>query len=184
MVNPNFITLLRGQKPPLFCILLVISIFFYPTTPQAETYLPPEDFINNSFNGNPPATDVLWINKSLRQQAEKILAHKPGFLRTRYRKQDSKSVWILDEIGKTKPITVGIVINQGKIETVKVLSFRESRGWEVKHDFFTKQYINAQLKDDLQLNQNIDGISGATLSVRAVTKLAKLALLFDQEIRQ
>jgi len=31
----------------------------------------------------------------------------------------SKTVWILDEIGKEKPITVGIVVDDGKIERVK-----------------------------------------------------------------
>ncbi|MEO1898962.1 MAG: FMN-binding protein, partial [Methylococcales bacterium] len=62
---------------------------------------------------------------------------------------------------------------------LKVLAFRESRGWEVKHDFFTDQFKQNTLDSHLKLTQAIDGISGATLSVRALTKTARLALFFD-----
>jgi Na+-translocating ferredoxin:NAD+ oxidoreductase RnfG subunit len=65
-----------------------------------------------------------------------------------------------------------------------VLVFRESRGWEVRHDFFTDQFKLAKLKDENQLDKHIDNISGATLSVRAVRKLAQIALLLDKSIQQ
>ena len=65
-----------------------------------------------------------------------------------------------------------------------MLVFRESRGWEVRHDFFTDQFKQAQLSDDYHLKQSIDNISGATLSVRAVKKLARIALLLDQTVQQ
>jgi hypothetical protein len=35
-----------------------------------------------------------------------------------------------------------------------------------------------------ELDRNIDGISGATLSVRALTRLARVALLLDAEVRE
>ena len=89
----------------------------------------------------------------------------------------------MDEIGKEKLITAGFVINNGQIEQVKILIFRESRGWEVRHDFFIDQFKQAKLKDNHQLDKNIDNISGATLSVRAVRKLAQIALLLDHHLQ-
>ena len=80
-------------------------------------------------------------------------------------------------------ITAGVVINNSQIEQVKVLVFRESRGWEVRHDFFTNQFKQASLKDNNRLDKTIDNISGATLSVRAVRKLATIALLLDQQVQ-
>ncbi len=71
----------------------------------------------------------------------------------------------------------------GIILLVNVLVFRESRGWEVRHDFFTDQFKQAGLKDNHQLDKTIDNISGATLSVRAVRKLAQIALLLDQQLQ-
>jgi hypothetical protein len=149
-------------------------------------YQKPDEFINQVFNNKPPKAEVLWLNKDLKKQITDILDHKYNGLRVRYWQQNKgsnlKSVWVLDEIGKDKPITTGFVINNGQIDLVKVLVFRESRGWEVRHDFFTDQFKQATLKSDYNLSQSIDNISGATLSVRAIRKLAKIALLLDQEI--
>lgn len=93
-------------------------------------------------------------------------------------------MWIINEIGKTKPITVAIIIKNKKITRLKVLAFRESRGWEVKHSFFTDQFKQNSLNPNLSLSKPIDGISGATLSVRALTKTAQLALFFDSQLEQ
>ncbi|MBL4653741.1 MAG: FMN-binding protein [Flavobacteriales bacterium] len=116
-----------------------------------------------------------------------ILNHDYVGLRARYwqgeGEQAFKTVWILNEIGKEKNITVGIAINKQRIEEIKVLVFRESRGWEVKHDFFTRQFKQLFLGDENRLSKTIDSITGATLSVRAVEKLARIALLLDKEIQ-
>ncbi len=162
----------------LFILLLTLSPL------QAEEYQSTENFLSEAFNQQIPKPKALWMKKELQANASKILDHKPGFLRTRYWKNNEQSVWILNEIGKTKPITVGVVIKNQKIEKIKVLAFRESRGWEVKHDFFTNQFKQIQLNDNLRLSSAIDGISGATLSVNALKKIAKLALFFDQHIQQ
>jgi hypothetical protein len=67
------------------------------------------------------------------------------------------------------------------MELLRVLEFRESRGWEVRYPFFTDQFGGIGLRPDLQLDRPIDGISGATLSVRALKKLARLALYLTQQ---
>jgi len=146
-------------------------------------YQQPADFINEVFDDKPPKAEVLWLDKTLKNQIADILNHKYKSLRIRYWQQHKKSAWILEEIGKEKPITTGIVINDGYIEKVKVLEFRESRGWEIRHEFFTEQFEQAQLENNNKLSKHIDNISGATLSVRAVRKMAQIALLLDKSIQ-
>ncbi len=167
------------MKPLLFFIFS-----FYLSISSAAEYQSPEDFVQEAFSGSPPKPKSLWIKKDLKPTVSEILQHSPGFLRTRYWANNERTVWILNEIGKTKPITVGIIIDNGSISLIKVLAFRESRGWEVKHEFFTDQFKQATLQEDLSLDKPVDGITGATLSVRALTKTARLALFFDQQIRQ
>ncbi len=162
-------------------ILFILLLAFHPL--QAEEYQSTENFLSETFNAQVPKPKVLWLKKDLQKNVSQILKHKPGFLRTRYWKNAEQSVWILNETGKTKPITVAVVIKNHKIERIKVLAFRESRGWEVKHDFFTDQFKHTQLTDELRLSTPIDGISGATLSVRALTKVAQLALFFERQIK-
>jgi hypothetical protein len=162
---------------------LLLSLIYSSVTVAGGVYQEPSDFINEVFDNNPPKADVLWLNKELKNQLVEILDHKYKGLRVRYWRQGKRSAWVLDEIGKEKLITAGFVINMGQIEQVKVLVFRESRGWEVRHDFFTDQFKQAKLKENHQLDKNIDNISGATLSVRALRKLAQIALLLDHHLQ-
>lgn len=144
------------------------------------TYQAPSDFISDAFDGSPPKVQTLWITKNIRHEVEEILGHDFRGMRTRYWAQGQRSAWILEEIGKEKPITTGIIVNQGKIEQLRVLIFREERGSEVRYPFFYQQFDGATLVDEHQLDRHIDGISGATLSVRALKKLSRLALFLDQ----
>lgn len=141
-------------------------------------YQEPTAFVADAFNGKPPAAKMLWLDAAMQKQVVEILGHPYSALRVRYWGTPGRTAWVLEEIGKDEPITVGIVVNRGKLELVKVLIFRESRGDEVRHPFFTDQFTGARLSDGKVLDRPIDGISGATLSVRALNKLARLALYF------
>ena len=163
--------------------LLAILLLLSPACPllAGDVYQSGEDFLKEVFAGEPPATSVLWLRDGIRSTSTEILGHPYPGLRIRYWMQGDRSAWILEETGKEKPITVGLVVVDGRIERVRVLAFRESRGWEVRYPFFTDQFRGAGLTDGHALDKPIDGISGATLSVRALEKLARLALyLHDQ----
>ena len=71
---------------------------------------------------------------------------------------------------------VGIVVRDQQIESVDILQFRESRGWEVRYDSFTSQFQRAGITGNHRLSKSIDGITGATMSVAAVKRSAELAL--------
>lgn len=146
-----------------------------------EHFSEQEKFIETVFTGETPTSKTLWLDKDIKKDVAKIIGHN-NFqgLRVRYQQDGTHTAWVLEEIGKYKPITVGISVRDGAIEKLSVLAYRESHGWEVKHDFFTNQFVGAKLSKKWRLDEKIDGISGATLSVRALKKLARLALYFDQ----
>lgn len=167
------------KKQILIYLLALLSV---SNTQARGTYQEPADFLNETFNANLPATKVIWLTGELRKTVTEILQHNPDQLRVRYWLKENRSAWILNEIGKEKNITAGIVISNNKIERVKVLIFRESRGDEIRHDFFTRQFKQATLQTNAQLDRDIDGISGATMSVLALTKLARIALFLSSQI--
>lgn len=148
---------------------------------NAEIYKTTEDYVNQAFAAAPQA-EKIWITGDVKTQVEKILGRDFKQLRAEYWREGNKSVWILEEIGKYKPITTGFTVTGGKIEDVKVLVYRESHGWEVKYPFFTKQFKQVALTEDYDLDKNIDGISGATLSVNALKKMARLALFLHAKV--
>ena len=163
--------------PPLLwlfgCLLTVPGI-----AGARGVYQAPEAFLEEVFGGDVPAPEKLWVNEAMKPAIRDILGHDLAALRLSYWRRDDRTAWILEEIGRDLPITAGLVVNGGAIETVRILIFRESRGWEVRYPFFTDQFRGAALDDEGRLDTGIDGISGATLSVRAVRKLATLALYF------
>lgn len=168
------------MKKTSFIIALVLSLVTSMAFARG-IYQKPADFVAEVFAPQVPDVSVLWLTTDLQQQIQSILGRKLG-LRLRYHLKDNRSVWILEEIGKEKPITAAFVVNNDKIERVKVLAFRESRGWEVKHGFFTDQFIALMLDKKNKLNQSVDNISGATLSVRAMKKMARLALFLHGHV--
>ena len=164
-------------------ILFLLAAVAVSSAQAIEQYLKPEQFLAEVFADSVPKPQVLWVNKDVAKQVEKILGHAPSQLRQRYWSSNGKTAWILDEVGKEEPITAGFVVSEGKISQVRVLTYRESRGWEVRYPAFLKQYQGVELQTDQHLNRNIDGISGATLSVNAMNRMARLALYFDRASR-
>ncbi len=173
-----FVMLMNKFTPFLMILVFLASI---TNTLAKGVYQTQTDFLHEVFASEVPKPALIWLTGEVRKAATEILQHKPSRLRLRYWVRADLSVWVMEEIGKEQPITVGIVIKDAEIENLRVLAFRESRGDEVRHDFFTRQFQQAKLKTDLQLTKSIDGISGATLSVRALQKLARLALYLDQQ---
>jgi hypothetical protein len=152
------------------------------TANAEDVYQDPSAFVEAIFGGTAPEPKMLWVTRKLKPHVREILDRDLGQLRVRYWARDSRTVWILDEIGKTKPITTGIVVEEGKIALLKPLVYRESHGWEVRYPFFTDQFKGLTLTDDRKLSDHVDGISGATLSVSALKRLARLALYFDTQV--
>lgn len=148
----------------------------------AETYMAPDAFVAKAFDGAPPGPRTVWLIEDLGERAAEILGHPPRKLRERYWVKDGRSVWILEEIGKERPITVGWIVEKGEIVATEVLIYRETRGWEVRYPFFKRQFRNARLADGHRLDREIDNISGATLSVNAMRRMARLALLLHERV--
>jgi hypothetical protein len=163
---------------------LVIGLLASGLRADDDVYQAPEAFLAETFAeaSAVPAPQLLWMTQDMRPAVKEILGHAYPALRIRYWREGARTAWILEEIGKVKPITTGLVVNAGKLERVKVLVYRESHGWEVKHPFFTDQFRGAALDENQRLTQNIDGISGATLSVNALTKLGRLALYLHSHV--
>ena len=168
-------------------MLLVCAGFLIVPTPLfANDNLADEQssYLGRVFGSAVPLPKTLWLKEDLKEQVVDILQHTPGFLRARYWSDGTTYVWVLDEIGKTQAITFAVRVAADRIEELDVLAFRESRGWEIKHDFYTEQFIGVGVNDDLNLDKPIDGITGATLSVRASKKVAQMALLFTRYVHK
>lgn len=174
----------QGKKIKTRMWVLVTLLMMSSVSWSRGTYQEPDNFIREVFAGNPPAPKQLWITDAMQPEITRIMGHPSVQRRIRYWRDGARSAWILDEIGKEEPITIGYVVSKGHIERVRVLVYRESRGDEVRYPRFTEQFKGAALKNENDLDRSIDNISGATMSVDAMTRTARLALYLDKKSQE
>ena len=171
--------MLRAWRKIFVVLVMTLSL---PAQVFADTVYETElEFLSRAFVDSPPEPNLLWLSGDRKSAVRQLLGHDYSALRLRYWCQARRSAWVLDEIGKELPITVGIIVENNYIKNLRVMTYRENRGGEVATPAFTDQFINSELEENNRLNVRIDGISGATLSVQSLTRLATIALYLHTE---
>lgn len=90
---------------------------------------------------------------------------------------------IAREIGKYSPFEFLVAMGPDlKVKDVIVLTYRESRGGEVRRNRFLRQYRGKSADSPVRLNRDVIGIAGATLSTQAVNRGVKKALWWAQKV--
>jgi Na+-translocating ferredoxin:NAD+ oxidoreductase RnfG subunit len=84
---------------------------------------------------------------------------------------------IVDEIGKHRPFTLIVAATPDfRVKDVAVMVYRETRGGEITQRRFLGQYKGKRAADPIQLDRDIIGVSGATLSVQGANRAVHKAL--------
>jgi hypothetical protein len=162
--------------------LLIISLLLASQVVNAGNKITKNEFQKVALKQNFAQAEnrTLWLDKEIQLKINQILDHNYPKLRIRYKKfsDDSnfQTVWFLDEIGKERPISFGVSIINDRVDLIKVIKFRESRGGEIQMEAFSEQFSQAALNNESRLDKNIDGITGATMSVSAMKKITRVAL--------
>lgn len=84
---------------------------------------------------------------------------------------------VRDVRGKDLPITFLVAVDTtGAVRDVDILVYREPYGGEVAYENWRRQFRGATAANPLRVGREIRGISGATISVHAVTLGVRFAL--------
>ncbi len=166
-------------------IVCVIVLIFSPALFAGEfpqiRYQSKDSFIKGVFEEE-PKWKMIRLTSALKKSSKAILGHRYKGGRIRYWTGDGKTAWIIDEIGKEMPITIGVSVENGVVNSLSILVYREERGGEVYQSWFTNQFLGKRYQSDQRLVDRIDGITGATLSVAAVSKVVELVLMLDSHV--
>lgn len=88
---------------------------------------------------------------------------------------------ICEEIGKHRPITFIVsAAPDGKVLDVAIMSYREPVGGEIRQEKFLDQFSGKNLRNPILQYRDIHNISGATLSVQALSRGVRKALAVMQ----
>ena len=159
--------------------LFICSLFNMKTAFAEEVFLSKQDFLKIAFSDDTPKRKGLRFKGDVKEIAQQIMGSNYKKIRMKYWRQGQKTAWILERIGKVELITAGFIVENCRISSVHVLVYRETHGWEVKYPSFRDQFVGINMIAGFKLDQSIDGISGATLSVNSMEKMTRLALAMN-----
>lgn len=165
-------------------VLLVLSwVMLFPRAEAFElykTFQTPEVFLDEVFSNAPPAPQVLNLDSGDQAEIKSVFGRAFPQQRVRYWADGERTVWIFDDIGKEGyvPTTCGFVVKNAAVEKAKVLIYRESRGEQVAEPSFLDQLAGAKAAGN-ELDVDVDNITGATLSVQMMERMARTALTLD-----
>jgi Na+-translocating ferredoxin:NAD+ oxidoreductase subunit G len=93
--------------------------------------------------------------------------------------------FIDEEKGEHLPITFAVKLSpDGKVLRQEIVVYREARGDEVRDDRFRAQFVGKSARDSIEADQDIQVVSGATISSRAMAIGVKRAVvLFDELVK-
>src|SRR5210317_1274654 len=105
--------MLKAWRKSFVVLVLTLSL---PALVYADTVYETElEFLTRAFVDSPPEPNLLWLSGDRKSTVRQLLGHDYAALRLRYWCQAGRSAWVLEEIGKELPITVGIIIENNYI---------------------------------------------------------------------
>ena len=119
-----------------------------------EVFLSKKDFLKIAFSDETPKRKGLRFKGEVKEIAQKIMGSNYKKIRMKYWRQDQKTAWILERIGKVELITAGFIVENCRISSVHVLVYRETHGWEVKYPSFRDQFVGVNMIADYKLDKS------------------------------
>ena len=141
-----------------------VKVYFTETEALAKVFAEADSSWVEEWGPTPGERSEIEEQLAWRIEEEKFVIHravKDG--------RDLGFAMITEEKGRFKPITFIVKTSAAhRVDMVLVMVYRESRGDGVKRQRFLKQFRDKEASDHLRLNRDIVGVSGATMSSRAL----------------
>ncbi len=178
----------QGSKKKIALLIVLFTLVLLPDAALSKVYLTQEKALKSAF----PQADkidkkILRLNK---EQKDRISQKSGQPINFSYKsvyiaEKDGKRLGyaIVDQVkGKSSFIKYLVAIApEGMIRNVLILSYRGTKGSDVRHERFRKQFIGKRENDPLKLGVDIDAITTATISSRAITDGVRKLINFWQE---
>ncbi len=186
-IAPMFTRRAFLTKVASFVVGIGLMLISPPLGRSAVVYLTEEEALKKMFpDADRFDTKEIVLTADQQLHAEQIAGKRFNDSRFRYNIAAKGEgvmgyAFPIEMIGKERPITFLIgIAPDGSIFGVEVLVYRESQGSEIRYPRFMAQFLGKKKEDPLRMGQDIQSISGATLSSRGATYAVRKALaLFD-----
>jgi thiamine biosynthesis lipoprotein ApbE/Na+-translocating ferredoxin:NAD+ oxidoreductase RnfG subunit len=175
----------------LISMFFTLAVFLGSQSAFSEDYISENDALKLAFSGlSKPIKKYRALSEKTKSELKKFLPSadipaSSSYWVSKKSGQASGYAVIDNVIGKHRPITYIVALDENlKIKFIEVMSYRESRGGEVRGETWRSQFIGKSESDILRVGTTINNISGATLSCRSLTRDIKKNLTILDGIRK
>lgn len=128
--------------------------------------------------------ETLYLTDTEKSRVEEALGAKLRSAVVRRRSEGESLVYLDRHKVRTLPETLGIHVGvDGKVSKIEILAFAEPKVYKPRPKWLT-QFHGRDAEDLPKYRSDIDGISGATLSGRAVTDAVRRVVLIHRVIKE
>ena len=151
--------------------ILGLAMIGAPIVAQAKIYISIEQAQKILFPNKTLTKTPIIITDDLQEKMRTASSIRHPFQGERIWKSSDGAWLIIDEVvGKHEMITYGLGIDHfGNVKEVQILQYNESYGHQIRELSWRKQFIDKNSIHKIRLNEDIENISGATLSCKHVT---------------
>jgi len=145
----------------------------------------PEEAVRDAFGGAPAEKRTDYLDEAQAAEITRLAGSAPAsrIVISFHRTQDGRTLgtaYLETHIVRTLPESILVVLDpQGRVTRVEILSFDEPDQYRPKPKWMD-QFAGRALEPELSLSKGIRGVTGATLSSRAITAAVRRVLATHQ----
>lgn len=157
--------------------LLVVVLVQFSLTVKATELVSLKDYLKKELAGAAKMSkESFVVTAEKKKELSKIApdAQEDQFTFYYAKKADGvleKACTVVAQQGKEGPMSIGVCFdNVGLVQSVTILSSEEEHGKKVAEESWLKQFKGKKVSDAFQVGRDVDGVSGATMSSKAVAE--------------
>ena len=183
------------KKACLICLMIMIVLFpvkaWTTTNEHCKTvYYTQDAALKKVFpNADNIVSRKITLSKSLKKDIETKLGWRVKEKNITYYIGYKNHVplgyaVVLNEMGKHYPMTFMTRISPAlKVDDVVLMVYRETVGSQVHKKRFMRQFFGKTLRDPIAIDQDINGVTGATVSSWTIAGGIRKALVFTETLK-
>lgn len=165
-----------------FSRLALLSALFVVVGPgqkaHAYAYYSEAALLESFFEGA-ASTPVVWTPTALQRDEFKTkVGYFPPLARYTWhvRGEGTQYALVDEQLGQHEPITFGVLLlPDATIQRIEVMVYREAYGDGVRAESFRKQFVGLLFTNPMRAGKEVQIVSGATISTRALATGARRA---------
>lgn len=167
-------------------MLLPLAACVAPTLAHARIHIGTEEAQQRLFPGQKLSAHPVYLSETQRDKMRELSSVREPFQSERVWRSADGGWFIIDQVvGKHEMVKYALaVLPNGSIKGIEIMEYVESYGYEVADAAWRQQFVGKTSGSPLKLKQDIQNLSGATLSCKHLTDgVKRLMVMYELALK-